>query len=141
MWNDTWFVSDAELGMSAATPENDLRVVASERALEELERTREAAAKGFLNATELADYLTRKGLPFRIAHETVGKLVLFAIEQQRELNELSIVELKKFSPVIDEDVVQVLSIDAALAAKGIYGGTAPTQGQSARQSTARHLQP
>jgi argininosuccinate lyase len=91
------------------------------------QRAREAAAKGFLNATELADYLTKKGMPFRTAHEAVGKVVLFAIDEQRELHELSIAELKRFSPLIGDDVVLALSVDAAVSAKGVYGGTAPTQ--------------
>ena len=64
------------------------------------EKTREAAAKGFLNATELADYLVKKGAAFRTAHDTVGRIVLFAIEKNKELDELSLEEFREFSAEI-----------------------------------------
>src|SRR2546425_3189253 len=66
------------------------------------ESAREAASQGYLNATELADYLVRKGTPFREAHESVGRIVLHAIERGVELNELSLDEMKAFSPLIEE---------------------------------------
>jgi argininosuccinate lyase len=83
----------------------------------------DAAAKGYLNATELADYLVKKGVPFRTAHETVGKAVLFGIEQGKELEELPLESLQGFSPEIHDDVFQALSSDSALAAKNVIGGT------------------
>jgi len=89
------------------------------------ERAREAATHGYLNATELADHLVKKGVPFRTAHETVGKAVLHAIDQGKELHELSIDELKAFYPDIDETVAEVLTIDSTLASKSAYGGTSP----------------
>ena len=68
------------------------------------ERTRDAATKGYLNATELADYLVKKGVPFRTAHETVGSAVLYAIGEGKELNELRSMQLQEFSPEIGDDV-------------------------------------
>ncbi len=90
-------------------------------------RTRDASLRGYLNATELADYLVKKGVPFRTAHETVGRAVLFAIGQGVELNELSLESLRGFSPEIGEDVAAALSLDATLAAKSTIGGTSPTR--------------
>ena len=89
------------------------------------ERSRYAAAHGYLNATELADYLVKKGIPFRSAHDTVGKAVLFGIEKEKELHELSLNELKKFSNKTDADVFRALRLDAALSSKNAIGGTSP----------------
>ena len=89
------------------------------------ERTLEAASHGYLNATELADYLVRKGMPFREAHETVGRIVVFAIERDVELNDLSLNDLNSFSPLIDQHVFQSLSLERTLATKSQIGGTAP----------------
>ncbi len=88
-------------------------------------RAREAASHGYLNATELADYLVRKGLPFRAAHETVGRVVVQAIERGVELNDLSLPDLKSFSPLIDQDVFAALSLEQTLATKSQTGGTSP----------------
>jgi argininosuccinate lyase len=89
------------------------------------EKTREAATRGYLNATELADYLVKKGVPFRTAHEAVGRAVLFGIESGNELHELSLTELRKFSPKIERDVFKALSLDQTLASKIAIGGTSP----------------
>ena len=91
------------------------------------DRTREAATKGYLNATELADYLVKKGIPFRTAHETVGNAVLYAIAEGKELHELRLEQLREFSTVIEADVADALSLDAALASKSAIGGTSPTR--------------
>jgi argininosuccinate lyase len=88
-------------------------------------RARAAASEGYLNATELADYLVRKGVPFREAHETVGRIVKHAIERKSELNDLSLNDLKSFSTMIGEDVFDSLSLEATLATKSQTGGTAP----------------
>src|SRR4051812_39605358 len=87
------------------------------------ERARDAATHGYINATEMADHLVKKGVPFRTAHETVGKVVLHAIEQGKELQELTIDELRAFYPDIDESVAEALSLDSTLNAKSVYGGT------------------
>ena len=80
-------------------------------------RAREAASHGYMNATELADYLVGKGMPFRQAHETVGQIVVHAIKRGVELQELPIDELRAMSPLIDADVFSVLSVDQTLGTK------------------------
>lgn len=90
-------------------------------------RMRAASTLGYLNATELADYLARKGVPFREAHEMVGRIVRLAIERQVELNDLPLAELKSFSTLIEADVFEALSLERTLATKSQAGGTAPDQ--------------
>ncbi|MGH9966232.1 MAG: argininosuccinate lyase [Pyrinomonadaceae bacterium] len=87
------------------------------------EQMRAAASKGYLNATELADYLVRKGMPFRAAHETVGRIVVHAIGRGVELCELSLEELRRFSTLIDNDVFEALSLQQTLGTKSQSGGT------------------
>jgi argininosuccinate lyase len=89
------------------------------------ERMRAAASEGMMNATELADYLVRKGVPFREAHETVGKVVVRAIEKGVELSAMRIDELRSFSNKIDEDVFDSLTLEQTLASKSLTGGTSP----------------
>lgn len=91
------------------------------------ERTREAAARGYMNATELADYLARQGMPFREAHESVGRIVLHAIERGAELHELPLEELNALSPLIEADVYDALSLEQTLATKSQAGGTSPAR--------------
>jgi argininosuccinate lyase len=86
-------------------------------------RAREAAARGYMNATELADYLARKGMPFREAHETVGRIVLHAIGRGLELHELALEEMRALSPLIERDVYDALSLEQTLATKSQAGGT------------------
>ncbi len=87
----------------------------------------QAARKGFATATDLADYLVRKGVPFRDAHEIVGKAVRYGVEQGKDLSEMSLEELQRFSAAIGEDVYQVLTLEGSVAARSHYGGTAPEQ--------------
>ena len=89
--------------------------------------TREAATHGYLNATELADYLAHKGMPFREAHETVGRIVVHAIERGVELNELQLDDFKSFSSLIEPDVFESLSPEQTLRSKSQVGGTAPAR--------------
>jgi argininosuccinate lyase len=89
------------------------------------QNTRRAATTGYLNATELADYLAQKGVPFRTAHDIVGKTVLYAISISKELNELSLTEIQKFSTDIEGDVFENLSLEKTLASKNQIGGTSP----------------
>jgi argininosuccinate lyase len=86
-----------------------------------------AAQQGFATATDLADYLVNKGLPFRDAHEVVGKVVAFAIEQHKDLEQCSLGELKKFNDLIDRDVFDILTLEGSVNARNILGGTAPKQ--------------
>ncbi|QQS31957.1 MAG: argininosuccinate lyase [Acidobacteriota bacterium] len=87
--------------------------------------TRQAASSGYLNATELADHLVKRGMPFRDAHDAVGRLVLLGIESGRELHELSIEEMRTRIPDIDDSVFEALSLQATLASKSSIGGTSP----------------
>jgi argininosuccinate lyase len=90
-------------------------------------RARAAASSGYMNATELADYLVRKGVAFRDAHETVGRAVLHAIERGVELQELPLEELQAFSAVIESDVFEAFSLESTLATKSQHGGTSRGQ--------------
>jgi len=90
-----------------------------------VDRMRAAASKGMMNATELADYLVRKGVPFREAHETVGKIVVLAMENEIELGELPLAQLRSFSNEIEGDVFESLTLEQTLASKSLAGGTAP----------------
>ena len=89
------------------------------------ERALAAASTGYMNATELADYLVRKGMPFRNAHEVVGKVVMRAIELGKELDQLSVDELRAFSTLFAEDVHLALSLAQTLKSKSQVGGTSP----------------
>jgi argininosuccinate lyase len=85
------------------------------------ERARASASTGYMNATDLADYLVRKGMPFREAHEMVGRIVMRAIASGKELEQM---DLSQFSTLIDEDVYDALSLESTLSAKSQIGGTA-----------------
>ena len=86
-----------------------------------------AAASGFSTATDLADYLVRKGLPFRDAHEVVGNAVRHGVESEKDLADMSLDELKQFSDVIDNDVFEVLTLEGSVTSRNHIGGTAPSQ--------------
>ena len=94
-----------------------------------------AALRGHATATDLADYLVKKGLPFRDAHETVAHVVKAATGQQIDLSELPLDVLQQYNPKIEKDVYQVLSLRGSLNARNILGGTAPSQ---VRAQIARH---
>jgi len=96
-----------------------------------------AARKGYATATDLADYLVKKGLPFRDAHETVAHAVKAATTRGCDLSELPLAELQGFHPAIEQDVYQCLSLRGSLDARNTLGGTAPAQ---VRQQIARHRQ-
>ena len=91
------------------------------------ERCLEAAKQGYANATELADYLVAKGVPFREAHHIVGEAVVGAIAKQKALEEMTLEELKQFSSVIEDDVYSILSIESCLAKRCAKGGVSPLQ--------------
>ena len=86
-----------------------------------------AAQQGYATATDLADYLVKKGMPFRDAHEVVGKSVAFGIEKKKDLAELKLAELQNFSDLITQDVFEVLTLEGSVAARDHIGGTAPIQ--------------
>ena len=87
----------------------------------------DAAKRGYATATDLADYLVKKGLPFRDAHETVAHAVKAAISHNVDLSELPLAVLQQFNPSIDKDVYEVLSLRGSLNARSTLGGTAPEQ--------------
>ncbi len=88
---------------------------------------RSAVMRGYATATDLADYLTKKGLPFREAHEAVAQAVRFAEQSSRDLGALTLDELRKFSQLIGEDVFAVLTLEGSINSRNHIGGTAPTQ--------------
>ena len=100
----------------------------------------EAARRGFSTATDLADYLVRRGLAFRDSHEVVGRAVAFGVEQQRDLSEFTLAELQQFSDAIEGDVFDVLTLEGSVAARDHIGGTAPKQVRSAAQRALEKLQ-
>ncbi|SFX56601.1 argininosuccinate lyase [Marinospirillum alkaliphilum] len=91
----------------------------------------EAARRGFATATDLADYLVRKGVPFRDAHEIVGKSVAFGVAENRDLADMTLAELQQFSDIIGADVFEVLTLEGSVAARNHLGGTAPEQVRAA----------
>jgi argininosuccinate lyase len=93
----------------------------------------QAAKQGYATATDLADYLVKKGMPFRDAHEVVGKSVAFGIEQKKDLAELTLEQLQSFSELIEDDVFQVLTLEGSVNARNHIGGTAPEQVRAAIQ--------
>ena len=106
-----------------------------------VERMREVAGAQYATATDLADYLVRKGVPFRDAHEIVGKTVRYGLGQGKELAELTLDEFRQMSPLVDEDVYAAITVEASLRARAAIGGTAPEavrrQLEEARELIAR----
>jgi argininosuccinate lyase len=103
------------------------------------EQMREAARRGFSTATDLADYLVRLGLPFRDAHEVVGKAVAHGVAHNLDLAEMSLATLQEFCPDIGEDVFAVLTLEGSVAARDHLGGTAPAQVAAAAQRALEKL--
>lgn len=103
------------------------------------EKMRAAAIQGYATATDLADYLVRLGLPFRDAHEVVGKSVAYGIEHNKDLAELSLTELQGFHASIEASVFEVLTLEGSVNARNHLGGTAPAQVKAAAQRAADRL--
>jgi len=100
---------------------------------------RKAASQGYLNATDLADYLVGRGMPFREAHGCVGKAVRFACENDKELHDLSLEELKAFAPNLEADVFEALHLEQMIERRDCEGGTARKRVADAIQSARRQL--
>jgi argininosuccinate lyase len=98
-----------------------------------------AAKQGFSTATDLADYLVRKGLPFRDAHEVVGKAVALGVSSHRDLSEMTLQELQQFSTAIEQDVFEVLTLEGSVAARNHIGGTAPDQVRQAIRDAQQRI--
>ncbi|MBL9118756.1 MAG: argininosuccinate lyase [Phycisphaerae bacterium] len=103
------------------------------------ERTMAAALGGYSNATDLADYLVSHGVPFREAHHQVGRIVRDAIQEKRNLDELSVETLQRHAPKVEKDVYTSLTIGASLGKRSVEGGTAPTSVESAIERVRRML--
>jgi argininosuccinate lyase len=103
------------------------------------EAMRDAARRGFSTATDLADYLVRRGIPFRDAHEIVGAAVARAIALGVDLSEMSLDSLREFSDVIEADVFEVLTLEGSVAARDHIGGTAPERVRAAAARAAERL--
>ena len=99
------------------------------------EAMRAAALQGYATATDLADYLVKKGLPFRDAHEAVAHAVRTCVDRDCDLGDLKLDELRAFSTLIEKDVFDVLTLEGSVAARDHIGGTAPAQ---VRAAIARH---
>ncbi|TYT73680.1 argininosuccinate lyase [Desulfobotulus mexicanus] len=95
------------------------------------DRMRSSCEKGFLNATDMADYLVEKGLPFRKCHSVVGKAVAYALSLGKELQDLSLEELKGFSELVEEDLFEALSVESMINRRKSAGGTATENVQKA----------
>lgn len=103
-------------------------------------RLRAAAEEGYTTATDLADYLVMKGIPFREAHEITGKIVAYAEEKGVKLWELSLEELRRFSESIEADVYEWLTVEGSVARRRTLGGTAPERVREAIASAKRQLE-
>ena len=99
----------------------------------------QAATRGYATATDLADYLVRKGIAFRSAHEAVGKIVRHAVDTERDLSQLGLEELQRFCSVIENDVYDVLTIEGSVKARDHIGGTAPNQVRKAIARARKRL--
>ena len=98
-----------------------------------------AAASGYSTATDLADYLVRKGVAFRDAHEIVGTAVRIGIESERDLSEMQLSELQALSSAISDDVFDVLTLEGSISARDHFGGTAPRQVRAAIERARKRL--
>jgi argininosuccinate lyase len=103
------------------------------------EAMRAAALQGYATATDMADYLVQKGLPFRDAHEAVALAVRFAVERNCDLSGLKLDELQQFSNLIEDDIYRVLTLEGSLAARDHTGGTAPQQVEAAIARARKYL--
>ncbi|HEX9061955.1 MAG TPA: argininosuccinate lyase, partial [Clostridia bacterium] len=98
-----------------------------------------AARGGFTNATDMADYLVKKGMPFRNAHEVIGRMVVYCINNQKAIDELSMDEFKSFSSAIEEDVYSEISLEKCVSGRNIPGGPAKESVLKAIESGKKFL--
>ena len=103
------------------------------------DRMRQAASVGFLNATDMADYLVGRGVPFRKAHSIVGQAVAFALAQGKELDQLTLKELQGFSKEIEEDLFENLTLEHMIARRQSAGGTSGDNVRAAIATAHREL--
>jgi len=129
------FAADGQLSLCLRMCERTLRGLGINR-----ERARTASAAGHTNATDLADYLVDKGVPFREAHELVGRIVRLAIEQDSPIEELPLDLLRSVAPQIEDDVFACLTTEAVLARRSALGGTSPDRVNEAVAAARRALE-
>ncbi|HQT27580.1 MAG TPA: lyase family protein, partial [Burkholderiales bacterium] len=103
------------------------------------EAMRKAASRGFATATDLADYLVKKGMPFRDAHETVARAVRHCEKNGLDLGALNLQELKQFSSLIEADVADILTLEGSMRSRDHIGGTAPAQVKAAISRARKRL--
>ena len=103
------------------------------------DRMRAAASEGFATATDLADYLVRKGMPFRDAHEAVANAVRHAESSGNDLADLPLEALVRFAPLVEADVFSVLTLEGSVASRNHVGGTAPMQVRAAIAAARRAI--
>ena len=89
------------------------------------EKMYEAACSGFTNATDVADYLTKKGIPFRKAHEITGMIILYCMRKKKQFKDLNLKEWKSFNKLFNQDILEKIKIESCVRSKNSYGGTAP----------------
>ncbi len=99
----------------------------------------QAAKRGFSTATDLADYLVRKGIAFRDAHEIVGSSVAYGIQHKKDLSDMTLEELQAFCPKIEQDIFEVLTLEGSVAARNHTGGTAPEQVRKAANQALQNM--
>lgn len=92
-----------------------------------VDRLHDASLGGFINATDCADYLTKKGMPFRDAYKTIGELVAYCIENHKNLNDLTIEEYKTFNSTFEDDVYQAIDLQTCVSCRQSLGGPAPLE--------------
>jgi argininosuccinate lyase len=102
-------------------------------------RMREMATRGYATATDLAEYLVRRGMPFRDAHAAVGAAVRHAIERGKDLDALPLDELRRFAPLVEQDVFDVLALEGSVRARDLPGGTAPARVRAAARAASARL--
>ncbi|HHY90336.1 MAG TPA: argininosuccinate lyase, partial [Clostridiales bacterium] len=102
-------------------------------------KMKKATKEGFMNATDVADYLVKKGLPFRSAHEAVGKMVRYCVENQKAVEDLTLEELRRFSDAFEEDILEKVQIENCIASKVSYGSTAPQSVRRMIQNAKEYL--
>lgn len=126
---------------TVATLEGALQLLAPMLATMQVNKDRmnQAVREDYSNATDIADYLAAKGLPFRQAHEVVGRLVLYAIQNKKYLLDLKLEEFKQFSPLFEEDVFQVLQPEEVVKARNSAGGTSFEQVKEQLKLAKEHL--
>ena len=90
------------------------------------ENMKKGASLGFTNATDVADYLVKKGLPFRSAHEIVGAIVLYSIKENKSIDDLSLSELKEFSNIFEEDIYNAINLVSCVEERKVFGGPSPS---------------